>query len=330
MPPSPTHNSAYIRDFLRSNRAIQLLCLLIALLFWLIVKLSEDYRTNFEMPIRYDLPEAQTFSKPPPRTLDVIAEGRGWSLLGYLFSKTPTLLLEVPQGDRLALAGSSLRSRAEVYLKSGLTVIETRPEYMNLSLEAREEKLLPLVLVQDIQTASNYHLLSPPTIDPDTVVVSGPASALEPLDSWSTQRVVLQDVRENLSQWLPLEIPPNRQLRFEPDKVRLDVEVERTTEQAFFIPIKLVNAPDDSVRIFPNQVKVSFRVGVGAFETVRESDFSVQVDMSKVNPGQQSNTIPILVKSNNPAVLSFYFSPKAVEFFFQQPNRAVDTLPEKG
>ena len=50
-----------IRTFFNSDRAILMSCIGIALVFWLLVKLSQSYKTTEDYEISYTLPEGKTF-----------------------------------------------------------------------------------------------------------------------------------------------------------------------------------------------------------------------------------------------------------------------------
>ena len=61
-------------------------CIGIALVFWLLVKLSGEYFLEKQVNISYQLPQDKAFSKKPPSDIVARVEGTGWDLLFSYFT----------------------------------------------------------------------------------------------------------------------------------------------------------------------------------------------------------------------------------------------------
>jgi len=84
-----------------------------------------------------------------------------------------------------------------------------------------------------------------------------------------------------------------------------------------FIPISVLNGPD-SLKIFPDKIKLNCKVSLKDYDKVNYSDFKAEVNLKDVTPEAENNTIPVLLKSTPSNVSNVSFSPKSVEFFFVQ------------
>lgn len=311
--------------FLKSDRAILLMCMLVALLFWLVVKLSQDFRTSQDMQISYQVPESLTFTNPPPRSLRLLIEGSGWNLLATAFARDLQLDFQVQTEEEFTVGTSLLRTRAQAQLPENVSVLETRPDYIRLPLEARVEKMVPLRLQKQITFGGQHKLRDSIRLQPDSVRIMGPRSVVDTLQEWSTQLLKLNGLQESIEMALFLTDPENQQLVLEPRQVRVIIPAEPFTEKIIFLPIQGLNAPD-SLRIFPRQVKVSFNVGLSRYDSISRDSFSATVDLQQVDLGAGANTVPIQVRSREPEVQAFHYSPKSVEFFVVEEGAAKDSL----
>jgi hypothetical protein len=84
---------------IREDRAILLICIGIALVFWLLVKLSQTYSTVRPVKFEFQIPENETLSNAPPEDMTVEIEGTGWDLMFDYFSRPEIVLRKM--ADRL-------------------------------------------------------------------------------------------------------------------------------------------------------------------------------------------------------------------------------------
>ena len=82
----PRLNRDDIKKFLKTDRAILMICISIAFVFWLMTKLSYSYKDSIVVNLEYQIPDNKVFTNPPAQHLEVDIEGKGWDLLGLAFS----------------------------------------------------------------------------------------------------------------------------------------------------------------------------------------------------------------------------------------------------
>jgi len=78
-------NKVDIKVFFNSDRAILIACIFIALIFWLLVKLSQTFYTSADFQIDYQLPVGKSFVESPPTEGKATLKGSGWDLMSYQF-----------------------------------------------------------------------------------------------------------------------------------------------------------------------------------------------------------------------------------------------------
>ncbi len=301
--------------FFQSDRAVLLLCMGIALLFWLLVKLSQDFKTTFSIPISYQLAEDKTFMIVPPSSIDATVVGSGWSLMTASFSPTPRLVLEISEVEEMMKGSSWLEAKIRDKLPVEMEVQDVSPEFIRIQLADKVVKNIPLNLKANISFANGYHALYPPSISLDSVSIAGPKPIVDSIFSWSNVPFTLKDVKKDTDLELNLNTPANEAIRIEPLTVDFTLKVEALTEKTMFIPITIENEPD-SVQIIPKSVRLSCLVGISQYEAISRDSFVVKVDLGQINTPSINNTVPIILSQKHSKASQVSFYPNSVEYFF--------------
>jgi len=304
-----------IKILLREDRTTLLICIGIALLFWLLVKLSKTYTLEKPVVFEFEVPEGKAFVNEPPRNATVQLEGRGWELMFDYFSE-PEIVLKYNLVDNYISSLSQNQLRSDIKDKldfENIKITETNFGGIILTLEDEATRNVPIVLRDSITYAAGYHAAQPVKLSPDSVLISGPVTAVDTVTQWLTDSLVLFDLRKSAERSVPLaESPVEIDLSLE--AVKAIIEVEQLTEKSFFVPLVVKNPPEDSLRYFPETVKVTCTVGLSDYNKVNASDFSPQIDLSKVSLSEGKNTIPIRMAKQPPYAVNVQFTPRSAEF----------------
>lgn len=292
-----------------------MICFGIALLFWVLTKLSKDYPAEKEVTLRINTPEGKTFAEQPPPTLLVKLEGRGWELMfDYFTSPEIILRYDLSQSDLTELSETRLRADVNRRIAFGnIRIVELNTNDINLALEDEDTKRVPIVLRDSLTFAPGYHLSKPIRLNPDSVTLTGPITALGSIERWRTDSVVITDLKNTVNRKIALEEPPSG-ISLKIKEVEAIFQIEQFTEKSFFIPLVVQNAPD-SLKYFPETVKVTCVVGLSDYNKITSNDFSVEIDLAKVALSEGKNTIPISLVKEPENAISVQFTPKSAEFF---------------
>ncbi len=306
----------------KEERAILLVCMGIALVFWLLVKLSKPYNSEKDVLFFFILPEDKAFSDSPPKKYSVEIRGTGWDLMYEYFTNPKTLLYyDLNQTDQLTLNQTRLRSDINRNLSSrDLEISEFSHDGFTVTLEEKIEKKVPIRLSNsgDITFGKGYHLQSPLVLNPDSIFVSGPKSMVEGIEEWQADSLTAHSLRSSLVKKVPL-FAPAEEITLSHRLTEVLVPVEQYTENSFRVPIQIQNIPDSLVRITPEQVTLTFFVGLSKYDQVDTSDFVLEVDFAGLRERTNKNTVPITLTEYPPFVRNVLFYPKSVEFLFVKP-----------
>lgn len=292
-----------------------MICIGIALLFWLLVKLSQNFRMTKAVYISISTPVNKALSTPPPGNVAVQLQGTGWQLLGEHFSgKQIRISYDAGATDQVVISSGQLRQDIQAKLSSNtLRIIDINLDQVVIELEDEVYKKIPVALQSNIDFAPEYQLKEPIYLQPDSILISGPVTLIGSIQAWPTDSLILSDLKQSTRLELALQQPP-KGILIETPAVKAFIEVEAYTAKSLFIPLSIINAPD-SVRVFPDKIKLECTVGLSLYEEVDAADFVLEVDIGGVRQKEGKTTVPIVLKRSPDFVRNIHFTPQAAEFF---------------
>lgn len=306
------------------DRAILLICIGIALLFWVFIKLSLPYTAEKTVHFDYQIPESQTFSRLPPEDIIVELEGVGWDLLyDFLFARNVELTYAPTEDNELPISRNQLQGdiRQKLYSKS-LRIRSINSDGIQFSLEDKSQKKVPIRLLANIEYAQGFQLKEAIQLTPDSVEISGPVSYLDTISYWPTDSLNLVNLNSTLETTLNLKAPKEI-ASITPTTIDVTAAAEQFTQNAIFIPIEIKNSPDSTLRIFPKNISINYIVGISQFNQIDASQFNLIVDFAQTELSNTDNKIDIQLVKQAPEVRNVTFSPKVASYFFVKDTLAV-------
>ena len=304
------------RIYIKEDRAILLICIGIALVFWLLVKLSQTYSARKEILINTLINDDVAFVKEPPQDMEATIRGTGWDLMIEFFNKPKTKLsYDLTNEEYLSLTGIQLRNDIKNSLYSdALKVDEVNYENLNLLLEEKLTITIPVKTIDSLSFVDEYHLAEPIRVIPDSIVISGPFSMVEQYKYWPTIPIVEQKLNNEISRKVKLQKAPP-EVFLSVSEVEIRIKPEPFTEKSMYVPIEVKNAPD-SLRIFPDKVTVTCKLGLSKYDSVSYRDFVAEVDLQDISPNSSTFTVPIVITHAPDYVHGIFHNPKSAKFFF--------------
>lgn len=302
---------------LQEDRAILMICIGIALVFWILVKLSQVYRVWKPASLHVNVPKEMAFTKMPPNNLMLRFEARGWDLLfnSHNLSRL-ALYYDMQEGNELIIPDGQLRSDILENLSSPrIKVVDVNYNELIFRLEKKMVRKVPIVLVKKIEFSEGFNYSDTLSIHPDSITISGPASMVETITFWKTDSLILLNGKKNLDRSVSL-FPPPRELHLSQASTMVKVPIESFTEKSFFIPVEIKNAPEhDSLSIFPSSVNVSCVVGLSKYDDLTADKIKCEVNLGITRLLEGKNTAPIVLVEYPDYVQTVKYTPKAATFF---------------
>jgi hypothetical protein len=313
-----------IRQFnMQEDQAILLSCFGIALIFWVLVKLSQEYTSPKLVSFSYALPDELALANLPPEDVTATLKGNGWNLMfEYLAGSTIPVHFDIEDIGEFRLNRAQMRGEILGALASKeLDITEINYDEIDLSVEPKETRRVPIRHQVQLELAPEHHLSAPIKLEPDSVTLTGAISEVRAYDSWPTDSIVLTGISKTYSAQVPLETPP-RQLQLDIMRTDMTLSVESYTEKSLFVPVSLKNAPADSLKVFPDKIKISFVVGLSQYDSVHYTDFKLEADLKASSLEKGKNTVPVRLVQAPGSVKNVLLSRNSVEFFILKPNEA--------
>ena len=246
-----------------------------------LIKLSKSYNTQYNVAVALqDLPLNRSVNSIEPATIKVNAESSGFSLLANSLD-TPVLLVSLEDMQRLSNGNYSYKVDTHVAdiqksLGGSHQIISTTPAQVKIVIDSLSSKVVPVSLNVAIQYGAGYGERDRAVAEPDSITVVGPSTLLEKLDSIPTQKVVVNDVSENVSKEVKLALDDfSDQLRFSSTKILFKQEVTKFTEGKSIVPITVLGDPNGRVKILPKTTEIIYTVRLEDYENIVPSDFLV-------------------------------------------------------
>lgn len=315
-PHLPKNNEPLRGAFLQSNRAVWTLCLVLALVFWLITKLSYTYQDVVVVELEYELPEERILTFQPVKQLEVTVRGTGWELLRLVFSRQhPVLTVPVAANEARIITTSSWAAKISDVL-SRVRTLNIQPETIRLKTELLAQRTVPVILDQQVRLAPMHQLMDTFEIQPNVVEITGPASVVRGIKSWKTEVFLPKEpIDKNINVMLGLASAPNdANLTFSIDHVHCKAQVEELTEKSLTVPVEIINAPDSVLLVLlPKTVQVVARVGLSDYDRLSANDFQLVADFSNTDLYKDGSARVLLLYSPEYAS-SVRYTPKQLDY----------------
>ncbi len=207
----------------------------------------------------------------------------------------------------------ALRRSISDILQGTSRLIDTKPEEISCPYFTEQEKTVVVAMAGEIHPAQEFQMVGKPILSRKTVKIYGSDKTIAHIDTIYTQTQQLTDVTDTLDVRLALDIPKG--VRAETDSIDMRVITERFTEKKFIIPLHVIGVPEGvHLRLFPNEVEVSVRVGMSHFAQVQASDIKAVCHYSK----ERTDKLDVDLRYSNPLITSAWAYPGVVEFMVEQ------------
>ena len=308
----------------RQRLSIFLVCLVISVIIWFTIKLSDEYDTVIQIPLTYShIPKNKvlTYSSDTILQVEILEKGSDILRMLYLQKITPTVvslrfLPLYPKGEEyLGFINPSMLIN-EIERQKNLLgkIISTSPDTIYLHFEPEKTRKVPVKASFDLTFEKEFMRYGPAVFTPDSVTVKGPEKKIKEVDFVSLGVIKQDQLNQNFEgeKSFPKD-SANRNLSFFPDKVSFSIPVEKFTEAETEVPVKIINANGLKVKTFPDKVRVFYTVALKDFPKIEPGMIFVVADISKMNLAEEDK-IKVSMESYPSFIRINKIEPEKVEF----------------
>ncbi|HEY3302274.1 MAG TPA: CdaR family protein [Candidatus Binatia bacterium] len=294
-----------------SDLGLKLFSLLFALGLWLFVNAGQKpTEKSFLVPVEFrNLPADLMTLNPAPGPVEVRLAGPP-ALLSTL---DPDYLKVVLDLDAARPGTSTFRLSADFFNPPrGVRVTRINPAVVNLRLEAKAERSLPVAVRVGTKPPAGHKVARMDPM-PDTVKVRGPANVVNRMTSVETVPLELEGAKGQFTRELRLSAT-DEALSFSPDRVTVAVvlEEEMITREFGRVDVAARNS-SGKYSVSPRQAQVKLSGPKRILGELKLGPDQVYVDLKGLKPG--SHSVP----------LSFNL-PREIKIVEQKPERFKVTI----
>ena len=287
--------------FSNHNLRSFILCLLITVVVWTLMSLSETKSVRHTHPLQFTGYDKNKYAITTDTAITLEINGSGFELLKTaLWEKVPEITIDL-KGMHLAHRNSIATADIEKEILSQLNLYENQSirfaeDSVVFFLNERNSKKVKVDISNiDFEFGPQYGIYNSPTITPDSIVLYGDSSSLAEINSIgvvgkkiatietdSTYVFDLQPVWKHYS-----DVYPNAK------KVKIRLSVERYTEVNYTLPIDFVFR-DTSVhaKVYPPTAEITCKVALKDYKKITPEMFRANVVCENLH---RQDTLPITV-----------------------------------
>ena len=287
--------------------------------FWILTKLSEDYNSKLTLEIDIiNAPDDYIVKKQNINSILVFIKASGFELFyNKLFQNKLIVDLEEEKivDDKIVIDYNENKFKLKETLNSNIDISSVFPDQIVIELEQVVNKFVPIVLENELKIKSGYGLRSPVDLSPDSIQVSGPVKEISKISYVSA--LIDADLNIENDYTTDYEIVRDKKISYEFSSGKAVIYVDRYSEKTIKIPILVRGIPDSlDLRLYPNEVDISFQSSIKRLKNISEKDFIVSVSFDSKTK-KLSKDLDVSIDSFPSSLKNLKISHKKVEFLIK-------------
>jgi YbbR domain-containing protein len=258
-------------------------CLVLAVIAWMFTVLSNPYKYTVKEVLNFkNTPQKRAYHPLQSDTVNATINGTGWEMLFSKMSvenKSITIDLRTLENKNFVVLSDQLDAinyRKEV----GQQITGFNPDTLYFDFSNRKEKKVPVRLITAIKYEHQFAQSNNITLKPSYVIVNGPADVIGKITEWKTDTLKIDSVGETINTLVNLQPVKEGNFSVYPKNVQVSIPVDEFTEKTLLIPVKLINnTGNDSVKIFPQKIKVTFTISLNRYAETDEDFFEATANL---------------------------------------------------
>ena len=293
--------------------------LLLSFTFWTSTKLSNTYIVEESFSIIWTNIPNGIIPSSENQQMNVSISASGIEILIYrLINKSINISLSQADfsGEKglIDLRGQDFFIKKQFFENTKLNILN--PLFLEFKFSRLEEKVFTVVPQIEINLRAGYLIDSSLKVTPDSILVRGPKSILDTLNSIQSESIIADDLYENFRKKVSLRSIPEIQLS--ESKVTVEVAVSRYTEKEFLLNVEVINLPlGTRVKLFPPKAKVRVTLPLSVLRTIKISDFNLVVDYNNIFKDVEKKLDLIMIRRPS-SVKKVILEPKKVNYLIRK------------
>jgi YbbR domain-containing protein len=271
------------RDLLLENWLVKLIALILAFILWLAVHGDLPGERIIAVPLEVrNVPPRMVITSDRPTSVELTVRGALPPNVWFTYTAPPCIidLAGVEAGEHIIPLSAK---NVHIPRAAGFEVLAVQPPRLRLVLEPMLSKQVPIHPTLDLKKLDSDLELYAVTPNPNTVLISGPRSRVEPITAVETEPIPVEGSHESSRVLANLNLTDARiqssQLR--PVEVQIDIGPRRRLLVITQVPVV---ADEASVTVAPTKVAVQLMVPITYNRKLTSADFVVTAPVRALDP----------------------------------------------
>ena len=274
-----------------------LLSILTASIFWLFQSLNKNYSTNLTYPITFDFPREQyVIVEELPDEVQINVSGVGWNIFKktFFFGVNPIRIeLETP-ALAAKIVGAALLANVNDQLPK-LQVNYVISDTLYLHIEPKISRTFSVFVDSlSIDLKDDFRVVSPVSVRPDSVTISGPPSVINPLPPNLPLQINQKNIDDSFEEMISVEVKEQQSLLdIVPEEIIVQFDVEEFVTVSYKLQLTRLQDLTLGIYALDSTVHVTYSIArfnqdaidkhqilvVALLETLNKEDSTVQLSI---------------------------------------------------
>jgi len=306
--------------------------LLLSILFWLTIKLSQENVARFELNISlHNIPADMMISNISHERIFVDYSDVGIRLLYLLLFNQPNSadldfydFQQITKDDKVYffITGKQAALSYPAFSRDYSEIVSVHPDTLFFEVETAKQKKVPVVFDGNISFSSGFNKYGDIKLQPDSLTISGPQNLISSVDTIFTSYIDFGKLDSSVEKQLDIVNPfPSEPMYLSDEKVNITIDVREFTEANSEVKVE-IECPEKyrdklkKVRLFPSHVTIYYLVALEDYSQISDEMFSIKAEcpFEKDN----DNRLNIRVDSKPQNVEIIRFNPSRTEYILLQ------------
>lgn len=282
-----------IFHFLFSNLNFKIIAIMLALVIWFLAGLFRTNKVNITIPIEfYKLPVELVITEINTENIKLGLEGKGSDFMRIYLTppKYRLNLTEAKYGtNRFRIDENDITRLSPIAVKS------ISPDFLEIKTDYLDSTKIAVVVPYRLEQQKGIYITSITVLD--SPVLYGPEAQLPFIRELVCESLFISSYSSNpIERKLKILLPDKKIYWTRSDSVAIRANVEKEETRIFEnVPLKIVAPVKKKISVIPDSAQITLRGPAGIIQNLNQTDIKVNLNLSKLEPGQYKLPVEILL-----------------------------------
>ena len=225
----------------------------------------------------------------------------------------------VYENGKYTLSEDAVKKQLEGQFSQSVSLLDLDRNRLEVDLYQVASKKIPIAPNVELQFQSNHLLDGVFKIEPDSILVKGPAREIDTLKRVKTEAIVLTDIASDFSVDAALVFPNTLENSiFSKSRVKVSGKVARFSEKEFEVPIQAINFPEGyEVKLFPTKISLICKASIANLKEISSEDFQIVADYKQLG-GANNNSLLLRIVQSPEDIYGVRLQERTVNFVLER------------